>query len=185
MDTRMVAAGALAIVTAAVVAGMTAPPDTTEILVTGEPIAAGARFEDVAIDSREVRDASGLIAAPARSDFGNHVFLVDLEAGSPIVSGVLTDPEPDSTLDLIGIELAPAAAVHGAIEPGDSIDLYLLSGEGAELIASEVPVMAVHRDQQALGAGDIGLLLGVDDDIAPAIAAAVEEGSIHLVRTGD
>jgi hypothetical protein len=125
-----------------------------------------------------------LIAAQARSDFGDHVFLVDLESGSPIASGVLAAPQPDGALDLIGIELASAAAVHGAIEPGDSVDLYLLS-EGAELIASEVPVMAVYVDQTALGAGDIGLLLGVDDELAPAIAGAADEGSIHLVRTGD
>lgn len=183
VDSRMLAAAALAAVSALVVLAVTRPEPTTEVLVASAPAAAGTPMGEIDLDTRSVADPTGLVAASTRDEFDGHVLLVDLEEGSPVTQSVLAGPETGTGVDVVGVELTSDAAVHGVLEPGDAVDVYVTSAVDGP-IARGVTVVGVFTDGGSLGVGDVGVLLAVDDDLAPLVVAASDGDSIHLVRKG-
>lgn len=183
VDTRYLAAGILAIVAAAIVMGITEPAPTTEVLELSETAAPGVRLGELVTTTRRVMDPTGLVTADEADDLLDRVLRIPLEAGTPIPTGALaTDATP--VVDVIGLELDSARAVHGALEPGDAVDIFTTGDDAVEMVAGAVPVVGVFAETDTLRSGEIGLLLAVDDRLAPLIVGAAATGSMHLVRTG-
>lgn len=182
LDSRMLAAAALAAIAALVVLAVTRPEPTTDVLVAAAPGAAGTPLAALDLGTRPVSDSGGLVSSVDREAMADHVLLVDIEAGTPVVASILADPATGAGVDVIGLELASEAAVHGMLEPGDSVDIYVDTVPDAP-VASDVPVVGVFTDGGSLGLGDVGVLLAVDDTLA-LVVAATDGSAIHLVRKG-
>jgi len=184
VDSRIIAAALLAAVTAVVVLSATRPPETTDVLVAAAPAAAGTRVSEIQVTTRAVTRAEGLVVAAELKAVADHVLLVDLGTGSPLITDILSSPDVTSATDVIGLELSSDAAVHGILLPGDSVDLYLTTDPG-DPVAIGVAVVGVFADSGTLGTGDVGVLLAVDDEIAPIVVRAAAGDAIYLVRRGD
>lgn len=183
VDSRMIAAALLATVAAVTVLVATRPAATVDVLVATEPVAAGTPLESVDLVSRGVTVPDGLVLAADSGDLAAHVLVIDLAAGSPIPMTALESPALGSAVDVLGIEIPSAAAVHGALIAGDAVDVYLTTDPESP-IARGVVVVDVLVDSSALGTGDIGLLLAVDEALAPMLVEAVAAESVHLVKRG-
>lgn len=183
MDSRMLAAAALAAVMAVTVLMATAPSSTVDVLVAATPAAAGSRVDSLELERRAVLDSTGLVPAADLAEVAAHTLLIDLEPGSPLVATAIEDPQGGHGIDVVGLELPSDAAVHGALVAGDEVDVYSTS-DPATLIARRVVVVAVLGDGGSLGTGDIGVLLAVDDELAPTLIAAAADDALHLVRRG-
>jgi Flp pilus assembly protein CpaB len=178
----MLGAALLAATAAALVLFATRPPPTTAVLVTDAPAAAGTRIDDLDLSERLVSDASGLVLASDLGAISDAVLAVDLGAGVPIVEAVLAR-DGSSSPDVIGVDLPASAAVHGQLVPGDRVDLHL-AGEDGPLLEERVSVVSVFFEGSALGTGEVGLLLAVDEGVAPRIIDAMHGDGVHLVRVG-
>lgn len=183
VDTRLVAAALLAAVAALVVLSLTTPPETVGVAVTEGPIAAGVRLADAELTTRQVVDPSGLVLADELDHLSDHVIGASIGPDAPLPVSLLRGPGDGAAVDVVGLELEAHAGVHGSLEPGDGVDVYVTEPEIA-LVAGAVPVVDVLVDDGALGAGTVGVILAVDSDLAPSIIAASASGSIHLVRRG-
>lgn len=183
VDTRLVAAAALAAVTAAIVFGVTAPPPTVGVLAVTGATPSGVRLADVEVATLQVGDPTGFVPAASAGELGDHVLRIGLEEGSPIVMSALEAPSTARAVDVIGLELGSAAAVHGALAAGDRVDVYLV-GESVERIAAGVEVVGIVSDRSSIGPGDVRLLLAVDEELVVHIVSAAAEGAVHLVRRG-
>ena len=182
VDSRMLGAAFLAAIAAVVVLSITRPPETTDVAVVSGPVAAGTRVGEAPLALRPVSDATGLVTATDIEALTDHVLLVSLEAGTPLVRAVLDGPDADA-FDVIGLELESAAAVHGVLAPGDAVDVYL-DTDPSQPVATAVTVVGVFADSGSFGTGDVGLLLAVDGELAPIIVGASSGDSIRLVRRG-
>jgi hypothetical protein len=134
------------------------------------------------LTARSVPDATGFVLAESREALGDHTLVAALSAGSPLVADILRGPDEVAAADVVGIEVESAAGVHGALVPGDSVDIYV--ADPVRRVAEGVQVIAIFSDPGTLGTGDIGLLLEVDDQLAPTVIEAAIERSIHLVLRG-
>jgi Flp pilus assembly protein CpaB len=182
VDSRLLGAALLSAVAAAFVLVATRPAPTTAVLVTEVPAAAGTPVEALRLVERSVVDPTGLVPASRWEDVSGAVLAVDVGAGIPLIDSVLL-PSGSSTPDVLGIEIPASAAVHGALAPGDRVDIHLV-GAGGELLAGDVPVVAVISDDGTLGTGDVGVLLAMREGLAPLIVEALHGDGLHLVRSG-
>lgn len=183
MDARLVGAGLLAAVTALVVLMVTTPPERTAIVVAGSDLPAGVSLGELDLATRRVEDGTGLIDADSIDVLSEHVLRSPLAADSPIPRSLLITPVDERGVDLVGLDLESAAAVHGRLTSGDLVDVYAVAEE-AELIAESVAVVDVEVEKTSLGLGRVRLIVAVGGDIGPRLIAANERGTIHLVRRG-
>lgn len=183
MDVRLVGAGLLAATSALVVLMVTSPPERTAILAAGSDLPAGIPLSELDLEVRRVEDSSGLINADAVDSLSDYALLSPLAAESPIPRSLLISPEDERGVDLLGLDLDSAAAVHGWLVGGDLVDVYAVAEE-TDLIAEAVEVVDVEVDGTSLGSGRVRLIVAVSGEIGPRLIAASEAGSIHLVRRG-
>lgn len=183
MDVRLVGAGLLAAATALVVLMVTSPPERTAILVAGSDLPSGIPIGELDLATRDVEHDTGLVTAESAKALEDHVLSSPLAAGAPIPRSLLLAPEGGQGVDLLGLDLDSAGAVHGWLAAGDLVDVYAVS-EAADLIAEAVAVVDVEVDSTSLGSGRIRLLVAVVGDVGPRLLAASEAGTIHLIRRG-
>lgn len=183
LDSRMIGAALLATVAAVTVLLATRPPDTVEVVVARAPVAAGTPFASTDLEVRGFGVSDGLVLAADRDSLADHVFTINIPAGSPIPVAALDAPGSGSGIDVLGLEIPSAAAVHGDLVAGDEVDVYITTDPGAP-VAQRVAVVGVLIDTSALGTGDVGLLLAVDEVLAPILVEAAAAESVHLVRKG-
>ncbi len=183
MDVRLLSAGLLAAVAALVVLMATAPPERTAIVVAGSDLPAGVPISELDLESRDVESTAGLIGLEDVGELGEHVLGSSLAAGSPIPRSLLFTPQSERGVDLLGLYLESAAAVHGRLRAGDVVDVYVVS-EDTHLIAEAVAIVGAEVESTSVGSGRVRLLVAVADDVGPRVLAATEAGEIHLIRKG-
>ena len=183
IDVRLVGAGILAASTALVVLMVTSPPERVEIFVAGSDVPAGIPFGELDLATRQVEDDVGLITTEAATALEQHVLSSSLAAGAPIPRSLLLAPAGERGVDLLGLDLESASAVHGRLAAGDSVDVYSVSEE-ADLIVEALAVVGVEVDSTSFGPGRVRLLVAVAGDVGPRVLAASEAGTIHLIRRG-
>ncbi len=183
VDARLVGAGILAAATALIVLMMTAPPERTTILVAGADLPAGIPLGELELATRDVEDGVGLISTESLDALQEHVLSSPLAAESPIPGSLLLAPEGGQGVDLLGLDLESAAAVHGWLAAGDLVDAYAVAEE-ADLIAEALEIVDVEIQSTSLGSGRVRLLVAVVGDVGQRLLAASEVGTIHLIRRG-
>ena len=189
VDRRLVVGALLATVSAALVLMLTRPPATTPVLVAGSDVPAGTPLAELPITIRHVTDASGLVEGTTVGELGAWVLAIPLAEGEPLVASALRAPSIVDAPDTMAIALAAEYAVGGSITSGDLVDIYATAedSEGATvttLIARNVYVVEAAVARDGISAGDVDVLLAVDDELAATIIASRRTGDLDLVRVG-
>lgn len=190
IDRRTVIGIALAASAALLVLIITRPTPTVSVLVAGSDLPAGKALAELDIAVREVTQAEGLVEGDSVGDLATWTLRVPIAKGEPLLPSMLQPAELLQAPNLISLEIEASHAVLGRVAAGDRIDLYQttsasLGGETAtKLIASDLYVVEARTGGSSVGREVVELLVGVDDDLAAALAAAVRSGDLDVVRAG-
>lgn len=108
-----------------------------------------------------------------------------IAAGEPILESDLRSVDNRDGLRAMSIPIDQTKAVSGNLTRGDSIDIVLVVDGVATYIATGVEVVEVpHADTNALGARTgYAPTVAVDAAEALRIAAALDTGDVHLIRS--
>lgn len=116
--------------------------------------------------------------------------LKGMVAARAIPAGDLIGPNdlrPESAgfgLRAMSIPIDAEHAVGGDLVVGDRIDLILVRDQVPEYVLVDAEVLSVSsNDRGALSVGGFYLVVGVDPERALAVAAAVQDGRIEVVRS--
>ena len=158
----------------------------TEVLVVANPVAAGAPIGPEDLGTSSVA-ASGdllgsLVAAERLASFDGLVATRPLSPGEPLLVGDAVDPGRADGLRSMSLPLSEDSAVGGALVPGDRVDVIGVSDDGAQFLAAGLAVLAVPQDD-GLGGTSFAPTVAVDPTTALRIADALEQGTVHLVRS--
>ena len=163
--------------------------DTIEVAVAAADISAGTTLSMAHFTLSEV-PADGVLSA--RFVAGDRVdgavgqlTTRAIAAGEPILESDLLVVENRDGLRAMSIPIDQTQAVAGNISAGDSVDVVLVLDGVATYIAVDVQVLAVpDTGTNALGARTgYAPTLAVDAEQALRIAAALDSGTVHIVRS--
>ena len=163
--------------------------DTIEVAVATSDISAGTTLSMSHITLSEV-PADGVLAA--RFVTGDRVnaavgqlTMRSIGAGEPILESDLLVVEDRGGLRAMSVPIDQTRAVAGHISVGDSVDVVLVLDGVASYIAVDVQVLAVpDTGTNALGARTgYAPTVAVDAEQALRIAAALDSGTVHVVRS--
>lgn len=189
-DTRTLIGIGLAAVAALLVLWLTRPVPAVPILVAGSDLPAGRPLSELDIAVRDTADATGMVAGDSVGELSAWVLAAPLTAGEPLLPSLLRPPDVQAAPDLLALELDQARAVLGRIDPGDRVDVYATASRAAEapttvLIASSVFVVDASVKESTANSDKVQLLLAVDDHLAATLTAAMNGGTLDLVRVGE
>lgn len=190
VNRRTVLGIALAAVAAALVIVVTRPAPTVPVLVAGADLPAGTPLAELDVATRQVADASGLVAGNELGELSTWSLRLPIDEGEPLLPSMLQSPERVAAPDLMSLELDAAHAVLGRLSPGDLIDVYATTDLGpaseptTELIAESVLIVDTANGDQAGAVRKIALLVAVGPELAETLTAALHHGELDLVRVG-
>ena len=190
IDRRTLLGVALAATAALLVLLLTKPAPTVPILVARSDLPARTMLGDLDVTVRNVTSASGLVQGDSIGEFESWTLVAPLAAGEPLLASLLTPPELLERSDLLALQVPEAHAVLGRLAPGDLVDVYVTTsgalGEPSktELVAAGVFVVDSRAAPGAISEPRVEVLLAVDGDLAPILAAAARTGDVDLVKRG-
>lgn len=172
------------------VAAIRAGSSSVPVLVLREDVAIGERITPDqlrAVDARLDPEVLATLVRPELVRAGGldgQVAVAPLTAGTPLR---LADLRPTAAeapgLRRISIPLRPEAAVGGAIEVDDRVDVIAVDGGRARYLVAGARVLAkASTGGTALGPmSSWYVTVGVDERTALCLAAAIERGGLMLV----
>lgn len=160
--------------------------ETAEVPVAAQAIGAGSRLETRDIAYEQV-DAGGPLSDRALSrqtvsPLMGHVVIRDIDPGALLLADDLRPPAAPGDARAMSIPVGADRAVGAALYRGDRIDVVTVD-EGSRFIASGIEVLAVSVDSNRVSGGGFWVTVAVSRSQALAIAEAVDQGSIHLLRS--
>jgi len=151
-------------------------------LLAGSAIAAGSfRFEEVDADLPGI---DGLVDEADMVSIGGWIVQYPVAEGSLVSMSSLVPPASHAGLRLMSIPVTSEHAAGASIVPGDRIDVISVVDGFPGFVAEALEVVAVSdADQGALSVGaGYYVVVAVEPDEALALAAAIDSGSLDLVR---
>jgi Flp pilus assembly protein CpaB len=183
----MVLAGLLALVfNLAVIRGNQA---TIAVAVAAGEIRSGMAITDDLVTVRRIPDdrllADHLLGADAVDAVIGSVATRTIAPGEPILISDVRAVETRDGLRAMSVPVDKGRAVAGGLHRGDRVDVVAVDAGLARFIALDVEVIDVPTvDSRALGATSSWTpTLAVTDEQALRIAAALDSGEVHLVRS--
>ncbi|SDU47911.1 Flp pilus assembly protein CpaB [Jiangella alkaliphila] len=178
---RLLAGGlAAAAVAFAIQAASPAAPATVDVVVAARDLAGGAVLTDDDVRVAALPPDAVPAGVVPRAEAAGALLAAPVRAGEPITDrrllgpGLLEGWGPDVVAAPVRVADAGAA---GYLRPGDRIDLLATALDGAartDVVASEVPVLAVpSAADAALAEGALVLVAASPDQAAGLAAAAV------------
>lgn len=159
---------------------------TTEVLVVANEVAAGSRIDvsDLRVESIAVGSETmgALVDASLLAGVDGFVATRTLKPGEPLLSGDALAPGIGGVTRSMSIPVSNDTAVGGALVPGDLVDVVGVLEDGATFLASGLSVLAVP-DDDGLGGTSFAPTVSVDPETALAITQALEDGTVHLLRS--
>ena len=183
----MILAGLLALLLN--VALLRSQDDRVEVLVAGESIPAGSRlvaanigFTSVAADSPFI---GRVLTRESVQPLLGQIVTRDIEAGAPLLADDLRPSAAPDAGRAMSIPISPSQAVAADLRRGDRVDVISVVDGAPTYIASDIEVLAVGEPGQGRLAttSDYSVTVGVDADVALAIAGALDAGEVHIVRS--
>lgn len=163
--------------------------DTTMVAVADRPLVAGSalsvsdlRFVPISADFEGI---SHLLAEEVASDYEGWVVRRSVTEGEVLGRALLLEPGAAPGVRSMSIPVAVEHAVGGSLTEGDRVDVISMDDGAPFYVVVDVEVLDVSEtDRGSLGGlGDYHIVVGVDADQALALAAAIDEGSIEVVRS--
>lgn len=161
--------------------------DLVTIAVADTAMEAGTVLTADRIASVEVGDAGelvkGLLTDEAAASLNGSVLARDIEAGEPIRRSDLRPAGSSLALREYSIEVDAANAAGGSIQSSDVVDIIAVIDNRAFYVAAGLEVVRVSGTSDGIGAGDLIIVLSVDDRTALEVESARAAGSISVVRS--
>jgi Flp pilus assembly protein CpaB len=161
--------------------------ETVAVAVAREDVAAGSRVDPSSLRIAKVPKgeiADRLLSFDTATD-DEFVALVPIRAGDPIRQADVVGAMAYMGLRTMAIPVAPENAAGGELVPGDRVDVVDVVDGRSAWVATGLEVIAVSRRGAGFGA-DLSrkdfLLVRVDADQALALAAAMADGKLDVVR---
>lgn len=182
----MIGAGLLAAVANYAVLTMNQP--TTNVVVLGETAAAGTPVSQLRVSTQPMAiadpQAHGLATGSQLPAMADMVTAARLEAGVMLRhSDVRLDS--GSELGAMSIPIEQARAAAGQLQAGDLVDVIAEPNGTADYVATDLDVLDVLIPGTGVGQtnSSYAVTVAVDADQALALARALRDGQIDLVRT--
>lgn len=162
---------------------------TVEVAVAATDIRAGTALTSSHLDSAVVPAdevlTSRFLPASAIESVGGKLALRPVATGEPILESDLLVVENRDGLRAMSIPIEQSRAVSGALTRGDVVDVVLVESGVATYIAIGIEVLDVPgADTNVLGARTgYAPTVAVDSTEALRIAAALDSGEVHIVRS--
>ncbi|MCP3998219.1 MAG: hypothetical protein GY722_24625 [bacterium] len=162
---------------------------TMEVLIAATDIRAGitltpGHFATTEIPVDDLLSAR-FVSASDREVAVGQLATRSVAKGEPILGSDLLSIDNRGGLRAMSIPIDQARAVSGELSIGDSVDIVLVSDGVATYIATAIEVLSVpSADTNALGArSGYSPTVAVDATQALRIAAALDVGEVHIVRS--
>jgi Flp pilus assembly protein CpaB len=187
----MLVAGALGV--ALTLSALRAADTSRPVLALGRDAAAGTML--AAGDLRATRvHASGTVLANLftprdAAALAGAVLATNVHAGALLTRDELRAPDVDSASRVMSFPLARAHAVAGKLTSGDRVDVVAVDHETkrARYVLTDSEVVAFDTrgaGPLASASDDVTVTVLVDADSATRLAAALDNGTVTLVRHG-
>jgi hypothetical protein len=158
--------------------------------VTGAQVEAGTTVTAGQVNLVEVSatDASALGAlltpeAMAQIVDERWVATRTLAPGVALSDGDFRRASAATGLRAMSLPVDVAHAANGAIVVGDLVDVIVVRGTAAEYVVTSAEVIAVAVPTGGVGGGGFALTLAVDAETSLRLAAALNGGSVEVVRS--
>lgn len=185
----MLLAGALGVLLTLSVLGSARA--TRPILVAARDLAPGTVLDASAVRVARVHADGAVLATmfdgtdatPVRGQ----VVTVPMRAGEVLTRSTVRPVDEQSATRVMSVSIARARAVDGKLDAGDRIDVLAVDHDRgrAGYVVTDAEVVGVDaHDGGALvgGSDDVTVSLVVDAQHAPALAAAIDAGTVMFVR---
>lgn len=185
----MVLAGSLGVLLTLRV--LSSADDTRPVLVAAVDLEPGTVLDDGVLTTARISGdgtaLAALFAADEMAAVRGRVVTETVEAGALVTRADVSAVDAGAAPRAMSFPLPSARAVAGAIDTGDRVDVITVDADTgrAAYVMTDVEVLAVDGDDGGplSGGGDeITVTLAVDADSALGLAAAVESGTVSLVR---
>lgn len=160
--------------------------ETVPAAAAARPLPAGARLTEG--DWEEVRVAAGgalsrrLLAPEAAAELAGAALVRDVEAGAPLFPDDFRPSVPGAGRAM-SIPVPSGRAVAADLRSGDRVDVISAGRGWGRFAATGVEVLSVAEDGDGLGGGGLNVIVAVDGSDALAVATALADGEVFLVRS--
>ena len=185
----IVATGVLALVTNLVLLRGGEEP-LTQVAVSAVDLAPGRILqpEDIQLTPLDVAEpvASRLVSEVELSEYTGWVVTRHTEAESFLTKASLRSPLATVEYRAMSFPVDADHAVGGDLIPGDLVDVIRVDKEQASFVATAVEVLAVSTQSEGalgLSGGGFHLVLEVDDRTALALALALANAGVEVLRS--
>jgi Flp pilus assembly protein CpaB len=162
---------------------------TSLVAVAAAPIAEGAAFDaDIIRLAPLPADFVGLTHLVAEADIGGlegWIVARSMAEGEPIGRSDLIRPGAAEGLRTMSIPVSVEHAAGATLSVGDRVDVISIVGEAPEFVATDLEVVSVGEATQTglTAAGPYHVVVAVDPDEALALAGAIADGSLEVLRS--
>jgi Flp pilus assembly protein CpaB len=162
---------------------------TTLVAVAAEPMAEGTPFRarDITLVPLAA-DFVGLTHLVGEADVGDlegWIVTRSIAPGEPIARSALIRPGAGDGLRTMSIPVPMEHAAGATLEVGDRVDVISMVGDSPAFVATDLEVVDVGESTQSglAVAGPYHLVVAVGTDEALALARAIAEGSVEILRS--
>jgi Flp pilus assembly protein CpaB len=185
----MVLAGALGVLLTLSV--LRSADNTQPVLVAAHDLAPGTVISDETVNVTRVHVDESVLATLFRADqvsmLRGRVVTTTVHAGELIARGGVSAVDARMSTRVMSFSIARARAVGGKLAIGDRVDVLAVDHDSgtARYVLTNTQLVAIEgRSGGALSGAsdDVTITLVVDRTTAPKLAAAIDEGTVTLVR---
>jgi Flp pilus assembly protein CpaB len=186
----MVLAGALGVLLTLTV--LRSADDTRPVLVAAHDLAPGTVLDDASFRVAHVHAENAILSTLYPSDelgaLRGHVVTSVVHEGELVAHTAVGERDGKSSARTMSFPIPRSRAVAGKLATGDRVDVLAVdhdSGRADYVLTGAEVVAAESRSSGALSGAsdDITVTLVVDPATAPALAAALDGGTVMLVRS--
>lgn len=165
---------------------------TFQVAVAARDIPAGSPVDSGAFRFAEIRAGGDLLATLIQpgemAEVSGWITTATIRSGDLVARTDLLPPAASSGLAAMSIPIEREHAVGGALKPGDRVDVIEVREGQARYIVRGAEILAVGPTGTGGGlvaesVGTFSVTLAVDPDTALAIASAIRDAGMELVRS--
>lgn len=162
---------------------------TSLVAVAAAPIAEGAPFhpESVRLSPlpADFEGLSHLVTEDALVGLEGWIVARSIAEGEPIGRSDLIRPGAGDGLRTMSIPVPLEHAAGATIVVGDRVDVISIVGEAPEFVATDLEVVGIGDPAQTglTAAGPYHVVVAVSPDEALALASAIADGSLEVIRS--
>lgn len=165
--------------------------DTRTVVVAAHDIAPGTRIQpsDLRVVKLPIDATVANHVLQSTSKLSGSTALAPLRSGDMIQTSAIASAQSQTPYLEVSFSVEAARALDGNLQPGETVDVLTTdktnAAAGARVAASDARVLRVQAGSSNIGkSGDVTITVGVNSRTeAAAIAAAVDQGQVTLVRT--